>query len=108
VVTRAAPCRPAECRLPDCYCSRTGTDIPGNMSVTSTPQMIIITIDDAVTERIAGLYNGTTANLFDGHIRNRNGCPIKATFFISHEWNKYDTVEWLAHHGHEIGVNSIT
>ena len=84
-----------------------GTSIPGGLPARLTPQMIVITIDDAVTERIHGLYNDT-GSIFDGHIKNKNGCPIKATFYISHEFNKYDSVEWLAYNGHEIGVNSIT
>ena len=32
----AKPCYPGICKLPDCFCS--GTEIPGNLSVSSIPQ----------------------------------------------------------------------
>ena len=99
---RAAPCRPSECQLPDCFCSPTGTDIPGGLPASRTPQMIIITVDDAVT----GVHYNVSA-LF-ASLRNRNQCPVRATFFVSHEYTAYDVVERLAFDGHEIGVNSIT
>ena len=31
IVARAPPCQPDACQLPDCYCSRTGTEIPGEI-----------------------------------------------------------------------------
>lgn len=38
---------------------------------------------------------------------NSNGCPVRGTFFISHEWTNYNEVEWLAAQGHELASNSI-
>lgn len=35
--------------------------------------MIILTFDDPVTDRTINIYK----SLFDGHIRNPNGCGIK-------------------------------
>lgn len=88
-----------------------------------TPQMVVITLDDAVVTRIMPFYK----TLFDGRFKNPgisfrspslfslsrvagvgDGCPIRATFFVSHEWNNYDETQWLFYKGHEIGVNSIT
>lgn len=41
--------------------------------------------------------------------KNPNGCPVKATFFVSHEWTDYNEVERIAKEGgHEIASNSIT
>ncbi len=66
--------------------------------------MVILTFDDAVNGRTIDHYR----NLFDGKYKNPNGCPIKGTFFISHEWNNYDESQWLYWQGHELAVNSIT
>jgi hypothetical protein len=38
---------------------------------------------------------------------NVNGCPVRGTFYISHEWTNYNSVEWLAVQGHELASNSI-
>ncbi|CAJ0583895.1 unnamed protein product, partial [Mesorhabditis spiculigera] len=92
------------CKLPDCFCSRTGSTIPGNLSQKETPQIIILTFDDPVTDRTINIYK----SLLDGRIRNPNGCAIKGTFFISHQWNNYDQTQWLYSRDNEIGVNSIT
>ncbi|KAK0404292.1 hypothetical protein QR680_017384 [Steinernema hermaphroditum] len=92
------------CALPDCFCSRSGREIPGNLSLSSTPQMVILTFDDPITDRSINVFK----SLFDGRYRNPNGCPIRATFFVSHEWNNYDQTQWLYARGHEIAVNSIS
>jgi hypothetical protein len=81
-----------------------GREIPGGLAPSDTPQMIILTFDDAITDRSINIYK----SLFDGKFRNPNGCPIKATFFVNHEWNNYDQTQWLHSNFHEIAVNSIT
>uniref|UniRef100_A0A914VG41 EGF-like domain-containing protein n=1 Tax=Plectus sambesii TaxID=2011161 RepID=A0A914VG41_9BILA len=103
-IAHAEPCDPNRCRLPNCFCSRDGAAIPGGLSAAETPQMVVLTFDDAVTDRTINIYK----SLFDGRFKNPNGCPIKGTFFISHEWNNYDQTQWLYTNEHEIGVNSIT
>lgn len=52
----ALPCDPGECHLPDCWCSKDGRTIPGNLTVSTVPQMIAVTFDDAV--------NGENIELF--------------------------------------------
>lgn len=52
----ALPCDPGECHLPDCWCSKDGRTIPGNLTVSTVPQMIVVTFDDAV--------NGENIELF--------------------------------------------
>ena len=39
---------------------------------------------------------------------NPNGCPIKATFYVSHEWTDYTMVHDLYRAGHEIASHTIT
>ncbi|VDM63890.1 unnamed protein product [Angiostrongylus costaricensis] len=66
--------------------------------------MVILSFDDAITDRTINVYK----SLFNGRHRNPNGCAIKGTFFISHQWNNYDQTQWLYGQGHEIALNSIT
>ena len=108
MTAQAAPCPlpedPSACQLPNCWCSKSGTMIPGGLTPSETPQMIVLTVDDAVVSRVMPFYR----RLFDGRFANPDGCPIRATFFVSHEWNNYDQTQWLFSKGHEIAVNSIT
>lgn len=54
----AAPdCDTQKCKLPDCWCSKDGTRIPGNLSASAIPQMITITFDDAVNAENFELYS---------------------------------------------------
>lgn len=50
---KALPCNKEKCRLPNCFCSRSGREVPGGLNENQTPQMIIITFDDAVTDQAA-------------------------------------------------------
>ncbi|CAG0896937.1 unnamed protein product [Cyprideis torosa] len=40
--------------------------------------------------------------------KNPNGCPIHATFYISHQYTNYRYVQELWNDGHEIAAHSIT
>lgn len=44
----ALPCDKNRCHLPNCWCSSDGTEIPGNLTSPTIPQMIVITFEDAV------------------------------------------------------------
>uniref|UniRef100_A0A1I7X0A4 Prion-like-(Q/N-rich) domain-bearing protein 25 n=1 Tax=Heterorhabditis bacteriophora TaxID=37862 RepID=A0A1I7X0A4_HETBA len=100
-----SPCpTDGSCKLPNCFCSKTGMAIPGGFRPKEIPQMVILSFDDAITDRTINIYK----SLFNGKHRNPNGCPIKGTFFISHQWNNYDQTQWVHSKGNEIAVNSIT
>ncbi|CAB3253442.1 unnamed protein product [Arctia plantaginis] len=101
----AEPCDVNMCQLPNCFCSKDGTEIPGNLVSSQTPQMITLTFDGPVNHENWEVY---TKHLFTSDIKNPNGCPIKATFFISHPYTNYRQVQKLWNDGHEIAVNSIT
>uniref|UniRef100_A0A7I4NLN8 EGF-like domain-containing protein n=1 Tax=Brugia malayi TaxID=6279 RepID=A0A7I4NLN8_BRUMA len=92
------------CLLPNCFCSRSGLEIPNGLLARDVPQIIILTFDGPITDRAFVVYK----SLFSGQYRNPNGCPIKGTFFVSSEWNNYDQTQWLISNGHEVAVNSIT
>lgn len=73
MTARAAPCPlpgdPSKCQLPDCFCSSSGTVIPGGLTPQETPQMVIITLDDAIVTRLMPVYR----QLFDGRFKNPDG-----------------------------------
>jgi len=69
------------------------------------PQMIVITFDDAVNVENWNLY---TNQVFTKERVNPNGCSIKGTFFISHQYTDYHHIQKLWNKGHEIAVHSIT
>lgn len=75
------------------------------LSFLQIPQMIILTFDDAINPENWDLY---TKKLFTQERKNSNGCPIRATFFVSHEYTNYQQVQKLWNEGHEIAVHSIT
>ncbi|KAK5641080.1 hypothetical protein RI129_009627 [Pyrocoelia pectoralis] len=100
----ATLCDVATCALPNCFCSNDGTAIPGGLQPTEVPQIITLTFNDAINSDNWELYN----RIFSPNRRNPNGCPIKATFFISHQFNNYYYTQKLWNEGHEISVHSIT
>ena len=69
----APPCDVTKCKLPDCFCSKSGKEIPGNLYVSDTPQLVVLTFDDPVNDKVMQIYD----ELFDGKFANNNGCPIK-------------------------------
>eukprot|EP00092_Neocalanus_flemingeri_P026399 GFUD01028616.1.p1 GENE.GFUD01028616.1~~GFUD01028616.1.p1 ORF type:complete len:611 (-),score=134.31 GFUD01028616.1:98-1930(-) len=101
---RADECDPNQCRLPECYCSVTGREIPGGLEPESVPQMIVLTFDDAINNNNFEIFQ----NLLDGRLKNPNGCDIKATFFVSHRYNNYSMAQEMHRRGHEMASHSIT
>ena len=47
-------------------------------------------------------------HIFVNFRKNPNGCPISATFYVSHEWTDYGLVQSLYSDGHEIASHSIS
>ncbi|KAI6243914.1 NodB-like proteiny domain-containing protein [Aphelenchoides fujianensis] len=93
-----------QCRLPSCFCSRTGADIPGGLAAAEIPQMVLISFDGPLVDRVINLLKA----LFDGRFRNPNRCPIGATLFATHVYSNYDQVQWTASNGFEIALSSMT
>ncbi|KAF2884032.1 hypothetical protein ILUMI_22150 [Ignelater luminosus] len=98
----AAKCRKDVCLLPDCSCG--GKEIPGDLPVDQVPQMVLLTYDDSVNDLNKGLYH----DLFEKGRVNPNGCPIAATFYVSHEWTDYSQVQNLYSDGHEIASHTVS
>nr|XP_017004254.1 uncharacterized protein LOC108062134 isoform X12 [Drosophila takahashii] len=98
----AAKCRKDVCLLPDCYCG--GKEIPGDLPVESIPQIVLLTFDDSVNDLNKQLYT----DLFEKGRVNPNGCPITATFYVSHEWTDYSQVQNLYADGHEMASHTVS
>ncbi|XP_071561542.1 uncharacterized protein Cda5 isoform X1 [Temnothorax nylanderi] len=98
----AAKCRRDVCLLPDCSCG--GSDIPGGIPNEQTPQIVLLTFDDAVNDLNKPLYS----ELFENGRKNPNGCPIAATFYVSHEWTDYSQVQNLYADGHEMASHTVS
>lgn len=105
-------CDVHKCQLPNCFCTNDGTLIPGNIQPTQTPQMVLISFSGALNDLVFDHYRkilGYTGKYSNVQTRkNPNGCGIRATFFVNHEYSNYAQIQWLAGQGHEIGVHSIT
>lgn len=101
----AEMCDPLLCKLPDCFCSINGTEIPGQLHVNQVPQMILLTFDDAIN---FDNWELITNKIFTSNRKNPNGCQIKGTFYVSHQHTNYEKVQKLWNDNHEIGIHSIT
>jgi len=100
---QAPKCNMAACSLPNCYCSNDGTAIPGGLEPEKTPQMVLISMDDSVNHANFDSYK----NVFKGR-KNPNNCPIRGTFFLSHEYSNYKMIQDLFYEGHEIATYSVS
>jgi len=69
------------------------------------PQIIYLTYDDAFTEQAEEqFYRG----LFNGSFTNPNGCPIRATHFLTAQYTDFTLVNKYWKMGHEMASHSIT
>merc|ERR1711872_368871 len=98
---KAVPCSEEHCQLPECFCS--GTKVPKDLPAETIPQFIMLTFDDAINPNVAEFYDKLFRNR-----SNPNGCPIRGTFYITHEWNDYWLTKKLYSEGHEIADHTIT
>lgn len=76
----------------------------GDLPVETLPQIVLLTFDDSVNDLNKQLYS----DLFEKGRVNPNGCPIGATFYVSHEWTDYSQVQNLYSDGHEIASHTIS
>merc|ERR1719450_60007 len=95
-------CDVDNCKLPGCRCTDTRNEIhPANMA--DKPQVVLITFDDAVHDMH---WNDFFQHILDH--KNPNGCPIGATFFVSHKYTNYEIVHELWRRRAEIALHSFT
>jgi len=99
---KATNCKNQRCHLPDCLCGQ--TRLKEMAATLHRPQLVMITFDDSVNDLNRDLYK----EIFRDYRLNPNGCPISATFYVSHEWTDYSQVQNLYASGHEIASHSIS
>merc|ERR1711942_2598 len=98
---KAKPCTERLCQLPECFCS--GIKVPKDLPAETIPQFVMPTFDDSINPNVAEFYD----KLFKDR-KNPNGCPIRGTFYVTHEWNDYWLTKKLYSEGREIADHSIT
>lgn len=76
----------------------------GDIPVEEVPQIVLLTFDDAVNDLNKEIY----VELFENGRTNPNGCPISATFYVSHEWTDYGQVQSLYADGHELASHTVS
>ena len=101
--TPAKPCVEADCKLPNCRCASTG--IPGGLTPSETPQIVMISFDDGIQ---SNTYETLYSKFLNGR-KNPNGCPVPMTLFLAHYYSvDYALVEDLYSEGHEMEDHSVT
>ncbi|GAV02041.1 hypothetical protein RvY_12654 [Ramazzottius varieornatus] len=98
----AVACDKKRCRLPDCYCD--AQNIPGDLTAKETPQIVMVTFDDAINGGNIDFLN----RVFAENRTNPNGCPVTGTFFLSNAWTDYNIVREVYQKGHEIATHSLS
>lgn len=94
-------CDPAKnCFAPNCSCFG---HVPFGGDKRRLPQFVVLTFDDAINTVNIKTYR----QILYGR-NNSNGCPITATFFVTHEYNDYEFVNELYNRGSDIAVHSVT
>ena len=99
---QATKCDKNKCVLPDCNCGSPRT--PAGLPTKDIPQIVLLTFDDAVNDLNWEIYQ----EIFDTGRKNPNGCPLLATFYVSHEWTDYSQVQTLYSKGHEMASHGVT
>lgn len=97
----ASACSP-DCKLENnCQCSSTkGPTVGGKV-----PQIVYLSYDDGFTALAEkDYYRG----LFDGSFTNPDGCPVRATHFLTQENTDYSLVNEYYQMGHEMAIHSMT
>lgn len=86
-------------------CTNETRALLGDLKVEEVPQIVLITFDDAVSSLNIDYYE----ELFNNETRkNPNGCPIRATFYVSHEWTDYGMIQDLYADGHEMASHTVS
>ena len=65
--------------------------------------MITITFNGAINSDNIDLYR----TIFNGERQNPNGCSLKGSFYVSHKYSNYSSVQELHRKGHEVCVYNL-
>lgn len=92
-------CDPAAC-TGSCHCA--GITSPGGLTPAETPQFVLITHDDAVTD----LANNVVRGITDPH-KNPNGCNVPATWFVTQSGSECEYIKKLYDENHELAIHTM-
>lgn len=99
-LVQSLSCNPVLCPPEKCFCPTTEPIFADKNQI---PQLVMLTFDDAVNRINYKTYK---------HVITRKhqltGCPLKSTFFVTHEYTDYLMVHDLWRRGNEIAIHSIT
>ncbi|XP_014786111.1 uncharacterized protein LOC106880611 [Octopus bimaculoides] len=90
------------CYPPKCVCCKDSLPTNGE-NIKDFPQIVYFTFDDAVTLQTTKMYK----KLFSAERKNPNGCRIKFTLFVSHNYTDYHLVNEFYKQGMEIASHSV-
>jgi len=95
---------PETCELPMCACSGSEPMVNG-----TRPQIVYLTFDDALTAQASSqFYDELFGTPTEHNNSNPNGCALRATHYVTHQYTDYSLVNRWWHFGHEIASHSIT
>jgi len=95
---------PETCELPMCACSGSEPVVNG-----TRPQIVYLTFDDALTAQASSqFYDELFGTPTEHNNSNPNGCALRATHYVTHQYTDYSLVNRWWHFGHEIASHSIT
>jgi len=90
--------------LPDCACSGSEPYVNG-----TRPQIVYLTFDDALTAQASSqFYDELFGRPTEHNNSNPNGCALRATHYVTHQYTDYSLVNRWWRFGHEIASHSIT
>lgn len=95
-------CNAANCDGSSCVCSSTAT--PGGLTRDNTPQFIVVTIDDTVSQED---WSSAVLPLLSNSATDAAGCNLRATFFVSNAWTSYHVFQKAYVRGCEIASHGF-
>lgn len=90
-----------DCKAPACSCASSA--IPGGLAQSDTPQMIVVSFVDSITDQTVGW-----ANQMLGGLKNPDGCELPATFYTVTAGANFFQIRSQYDKGHEIAPMSLT
>src|SRR6185503_3882545 len=79
-------CNPASCVHPACVCA--SPNPPKGLDPKSVPQFFTLTFDDGINTESRAI-----AKQFMDGLKNPNGCPIQATWFVQTLYSDFSLVQ---------------
>lgn len=83
-------CNQWNCKLPNCYCA--STSIPGNIPLAQTPQFVVMTFDDSLSQQFIDDVQMISRFAQNQSLKDSRGCHPRPTFYAMSDDTDYQTV----------------